>query len=349
VDQATSGEEAIELIERNSSDLVLLDVLLPGLSGLQVLDLLRDSESDMSIVLTTAHGSERLAVDALRRGADDYLRKPLVARELEMTVTRTLARLSLRRQNYVLQQQLNEKRYQLEAELARAAQVQADLLPRTAPDLPGYELAAACLPAREVGGDFYDWHPVIDGKVTITLGDVMGKGMPAALLMATVRAVLRSAVGADQPDLTVNHVAETLGPDLDRAESFVTLFHAQLELATGQIDFVDAGHGCSFVRRFDGSFDADLEPCGAPVGVPYAPPIEMGTIQLDLGDVLVLYSDGLLEVRPELLVHGPSVLAEVLRAATSAQEIVACLAALAAPVVALPDDLTIVVLRRLPL
>jgi hypothetical protein len=168
---------------------------------------------------------------------------------------------------------------QRKADLERAAQIQAELLPREIPKLPGFELAARCVPAREVGGDFYDWQEPATGILTLTLGDVMGKGMPAALLVAAVRAALRaiayqnSSVVATMPFLMasetdlprfgnvvtlfhsqlIQSAAHALEPDLERAGSFVTLFHAQLNVMDRRLDYVDAGHGCVFVRRAKGS------------------------------------------------------------------------------------------------
>ncbi len=188
----------------------------------------------MAMIMMTAYGTEDVAVEALRRGADDYLRKPLESSELEAVLERTVERLELSRQNEELRRQLDEQRRRLESELARAAKVQADLLPSDVPEIPGFEFAARCVPARDVGGDYYSWIEPGPGVLAFTLGDVMGKGMPAALLMATVRAAVRAAAQLNSPAVALDLAARALGTDLERSSSFVTLFHARLDAASRQ-------------------------------------------------------------------------------------------------------------------
>jgi serine phosphatase RsbU (regulator of sigma subunit) len=349
ISSVTSGEDAITLLIEQPMDLIFLDVLMPGMSGLQVLECIRDADSwlDMAIILTTAHGSEGVAIDALRRGADDYLRKPFDSRDLRVTLGRTVGLLELRRQNASLQRQLEEKHRRLEAELARAALVQADLLPRGIPNLPGYDLAARCIPARDVGGDFYDWHMPNAQLLNLTFGDVMGKGMPAALLMTTVRAVMRSAARATSPVTNMTYAATVLEPDLERAESFVTMFHAQLDLKTNRLTYVDCGHGCVFIRHADGSVVEELEPRGIPLGVPRFDAFAEGMVVLEPGDTLIVYSDGLLDARPDLLSTGNWFLGDVIAGAEHAPAVIDRLIALVDLRFPPPDDLTIVALRRL--
>src|SRR5205807_2546172 len=131
--------------------------------------------------------------------------------------------------------------------LARAAKVQRDLLPDAVPDLAGYELTGLCRPTEEVGGDFFDWYQPDDGTLAVTLADVMGKGMPAAILMATMRIALRSSAWTGSAGAAVQQVADSSFADLEKAETFMTLFHARLDMETGRVSFVDAGHGLAVV------------------------------------------------------------------------------------------------------
>ena len=345
VESVESGEQALLRLGEINPDLIFLDLAMSGLTGLDVLDIIRARGLDIAIILTTAFGSEQVAVEALRRGADDYLRKPFDRTEFQAVLDRTLGRLELSRQNAVLQQQLDEKGRQLAAELARAAEVQSELLPRDTPKLPGFELAARCLPAREVGGDFYDWQQ-LPGTLSLTVGDVMGKGMPAALLMATVRAVLRAVGSQHSPSSAVQFAAGALDRDLARSSAFVTLFHAQLDLTTGRLQYVDAGHGHVVFLRADGSVE-ELKPWGLPLGVLSEERYAEGTIEFGPGDLLVVYSDGLTDARPEL--RDQKALADLLRQGGTASEITQMLADQATSAGGpLPDDLTIVALRRPP-
>ncbi len=332
---AANGEEALSHMQMEPPDLVFLDISMPGMSGLEVLDCIRAESLDLAVIMTTAFGSEQVAIDALRRGADDYLRKPFETSEFKAVLERTVTRLELRRQNAAL-------RRQLEAELARAAQVQADLLPSETPVLPEFELAARCVPAREVGGDFYDWQMPAPGILTLTLCDVMGKGMPAALMMATIRAVMRSVVRTSTPAEALRYIVNALDQDLARAGQFVTLVLAQLDSAARCLTFVDAGHGHVFLRRADGTIE-QLQPRGLPLGVLPDEHYQQGRIVFNPDDALVIYSDGLVDARPDLSLDH-HVLAAHLRGVSGAEATVNRLVDLAALRGPPPDDLTVVVL-----
>jgi serine phosphatase RsbU (regulator of sigma subunit) len=248
-----------------------------------------------------------------------------------------------------LEQKVQERTHELQktnkalqAELARAGQVQADLLPKEIPPLPGFELAARCIPAKEVGGDFYDWQLSSPDLFNFTLGDVMGKGMPAALLMTTVRATLHAIDSQSLPRQKISKVDSTLETDLLRAESFVTLFQGQLDLTERQLHYVDAGHGHVLIRRADGTLE-HLDKGGMPIGIISDQIYQGGSAQLHRGDALLLYSDGLLEVFPPLA-KDVNALVEHLKGVDGAADILNRLIALAPDDIALPDDLTVVVL-----
>ena len=382
VDAAGNGEEALERLAARPADLMFLDVSMPRMGGLEVHEHLQAARvaarraeidgtegrgepvaadgpggapfalapTDLAVILMTAFGSESVAIDALRRGADDYLRKPFDRQDFEGVLERTVSRLVLRRQNAALQQQLEAQRRELAAELARAGRVQADLLPASVPTVPGFELAARCIPARAVGGDFYDWQTGEDG-LTVSMGDVMGKGMPAALLMATVRSALRTVALSHPPAVAVRLTAAAVASDLSRWGGFVTLFHARLDAARRRLSFVDAGHGCVFVRRAGGEV-VSLPPRGLPLGI--APALgaggadyEAGEVDLHPGDTLVVYSDGLLDADPDLRLDRAAIGAS-LDSRESAAEMVNRLVALPRLDGPPPDDLTVVVLRCCP-
>jgi PAS domain S-box-containing protein len=234
------------------------------------------------------------------------------------------------------------RRYLLQVELVYAAEVQAKLLPRSYPHIPGFDIAARCLPAKQVGGDFFDWQEVCQGVWALTLGDVMGKGMAAAMLMATVRAAMRS-VGHNRPAEALRLTESAVLPDLENAESFVTLFLGQLFAAERRLTFVDCGHGYVFLRRSDGAVE-ELVPRGLPLGVPALKVYQEGTILFAEGDTLVIYSDGLVDARQELALDSQT-LARHLDGAASAQEMVGRLMELTEQEGPLPDDVTVLVVR----
>jgi sigma-B regulation protein RsbU (phosphoserine phosphatase) len=333
------GETSLQWLEQNNADVVFLDLSMTGVDGLEVLKHIRERGFDAAVILTTAHGSEEIAIEALRNGADDYLRKPFTRHELRVVLDRATQKLSLFRHNVLLRRQLG-------VELSRAAEIQADLLPSQAPIIEGWDLAARCVPANQVGGDFYDWQHLSQGKLSITVGDVMGKGIPAALLMASVRAVLRAVGPSSSPAPAVQTAASVLATDLTRSGAFVTLFHAQLELATGQLRYVDAGHG--YVRLWRARSGIERLPAkGLPLGVLDDEVYEEGVVTMEPGDVLLIYSDGLTESRPDLFPAGPGMTGAPPWGPGLATDIAQSLIDGATSAGPLPDDLTVGVLRRL--
>ncbi|MFQ3631500.1 PP2C family protein-serine/threonine phosphatase [Roseiflexus sp.] len=342
---AASGEEALEALASTPADLIFLDISLPGINGLQTLAEIRQRRLDTAIIMTTAFGSEQIAVEALRQGADDYLRKPFESDEFRRVLERTVQRLELERQNRALRQQLEAHHRRLAAEVARAAEVQARLLPQMAPILSGFQLAAECIPARDVGGDFYDWRQPAPHLLSFWLCDVMGKGLDAALLMATVRAVMRAVVRNSPPAEAMRYVSAALDEDLHQSDRFVTLFLAQLDTSNGRLLSVDAGHGLAFVQRADGAIETFDEQRGLPLGILPGEPYHQRETVLHPGDALVVYSDGLVDARIDLELT-PQVLAEHLHGASSALAMLDRLVTLLAPVQTPPDDMTLLVLYR---
>jgi hypothetical protein len=228
-------------------------------------------------------------------------------------------------------------------DLDKVAGVQQALLPKTVPPLPGYEVAGACLPARAAGGDFYDWY-AIDGGLGFTLADVMGKGVAAALIAATVRATVRSAARNGNVRVAVERAAETLAQDLSETASFVTLFHARLEAATGKISFVDAGHGLTVLMAADGSHQR-LGGTDLPLGIEVSGARRARhRVTLEEGGTLVTFSDGVLDLYDGSLASVDAV-ADIVRTSSSAQGVVDEITRLAKLVKA-PDDITVLAIRR---
>ncbi|MCL6541483.1 MAG: SpoIIE family protein phosphatase [Roseiflexus sp.] len=345
VSTAASGEEALALLADTISDIIFLDISLPGINGLQTLAEVRRRGLDAAVIMTTAFGSEQIAVEALRQGANDYLRKPFESDEFRRVLECTVQRLELERQNRVLRQQLEAHHRRLLSEMERAAEVQARLLPQIAPALSGFQLAAECIPARDVGGDFYDWQQPAPHLLSFWLCDVMGKGLDAALLMATVRAVMRAVVRHSPPAEAMRYVTNALIEDLMQSGRFVTLFLAQLDTTSGRLASIDAGHGLAFVRRADGAVETLNDRRGLPLGIVPDEQYDQRETILNPGDALVVYSDGLVDARIDLDLT-PHVLADQLYGANSALAMLDRLVTLLAPVQMPPDDMTLLVVYR---
>jgi serine phosphatase RsbU (regulator of sigma subunit) len=194
------------------------------------------------------------------------------------------------------QQQQAQERERIEQELRVARLIQQTLLPKHVPDLPGYQLAAYYQPAREVGGDFYDFLDLEDGHLGLVVGDVTDKGVPAAIVMATTRTMLRaSAQRLDSPGEVLKRVNDVIVRDIP-PNMFITCLYAILDPETGLLRFANAGHDLPYRRRTSKSGGAEeLRATGMPLGLLPGMSYEEKEIVLQRGDSVLFYSDGLVE------------------------------------------------------
>lgn len=332
VTQAEAGLPGVEEVRRAKPDLITLDLNLPDLDGLEVCKLLREF-SDAFIVMLTARADELDKLTGLDNGADDYISKPFSPRELQSRINA----LFRRRQPSVADTAVT-------SELVRATEVQQSLLPQEDVRVDGYDVAGVFRPSRSVGGDFYDWYRTPEG-LHLTFADAMGKGMGAALIAATVRAVMRSTGQRQDLDAAFASASTTIAADLDSSNSFVTLFHARLDAASGVVSYVDAGHGLALHITAEGSVHR-LPSGGPPVGAWAGSTWPQSAVGLAPGDSLVVVSDGVLDVFDSVEKFTEAVLgaAHGQRSAQSASDAIMALA----PAETAEDDVTVVVVRRLP-
>jgi len=243
-----------------------------------------------------------------------------------------------------------QRQQRLEAELKRAATLQQSLLPTGARKVGRMDIAGKNVPSFDVGGDYFDFVPGPDGRMVVSLGDVAGKGMAAALLMTDLRATMRAQVEVGRPivDLT-SRLNRSIYENV-RGERFITLMVAMVDGETGDVAYVNGGHNPPYLLRADGTLET-LSVGGLLLGIFPEAVYETATITLGAGDVLTLYSDGVTEARnpggeeygeerleaflrankdlpPEKLVGG--LIAEVQKFTNAAQ---------------LVDDVTVVVIR----
>ena len=179
-------------------------------------------------------------------------------------------------------------------EIATAREIQRQLLPESPPLLPGWELYASNSPSQHVGGDYHDFVPLPTGSVGIAIGDVSGKGVPAALLMANLQAALRGRVfGGHTPDRVVQDVNRQICRNT-RPESFISFFLGELCPKVGKLSFTNAGHNAPVLVRKDGSVET-LEQGGLLLGVFPEASYEIGEVELEPGDFVAFYTDGVTE------------------------------------------------------
>ncbi|WP_228479384.1 PP2C family protein-serine/threonine phosphatase [Microbacterium atlanticum] len=226
-------------------------------------------------------------------------------------------------------------------ELDYASVVQRAMLPARTPEVPGYTLAASATPAGHLLGDVYDWQ-VVDGRLRVTLADVMGKGTGPAIVASAVRASLRTAPSRSLAD-TVSEVDRMLEADLGGANIFVTAVAADIDLESGGISFIDAGHSLAFILRAHGEWEP-LQSTGLPLGMGFDESRSPSGALLGPGDVFMVCSDGLLDILDEgdpfgqvhdALRHlGPQGAVDEARRLAMQQ--------------GAPDDVTVLVVRREP-
>jgi serine phosphatase RsbU (regulator of sigma subunit) len=192
------------------------------------------------------------------------------------------------------QQQEAQERQRIEQELHVARLIQHTLLPKSLPELEGHQIAAYYQPAREVGGDFYDFLNLEDGRLGLIVGDVSGKGVPAAIVMAITRTMLQAAyrMGSPAPGEILEQVNNILYKDIP-SNMFVTCLAALLDSRTGRLQYANAGHDLPYLRHAEGV--SELRASGMPLGLMPDMSYEQKEITLKPGESVLLYSDGLVE------------------------------------------------------
>ena len=286
VEEAVDGDEALEKIRRLRPDLVFLDVEMPGRNGIQVAAELQPPRPH--VVFCTAY--DRYAVDAFEQHAVDYLMKPVNRVRLERSVERVRESLGAGGR--------------LADELRQAGATQARLFPQRLPALASLDYAGTCRPAGGVGGDYYDFFEVAPGELALALGDVSGKGMPAALLMASLQGQRRTRVqqglglfGALEPAALTGELNRSLC-ELTDQNRFITFFFGVYDEAKQTLRYCNAGHNPPLVLRAAGDGPADTERLavgGTVLGIfPEAVYVEHQAV-LEENDLAVFFSDGISE------------------------------------------------------
>jgi serine phosphatase RsbU (regulator of sigma subunit)/ketosteroid isomerase-like protein len=192
---------------------------------------------------------------------------------------------------HLAQERLERER--VEHELRVARRIQQASLPKEVPELEGWQIAHHYQPAREVGGDFYDFLELPNGRLGIVVADATGKGVPAALVMSTTCGMLRAlALSVDSPGEALERVNEALSARIP-ANTFVTCFYGVLDPKSGHLSYANAGHNLP-CRRHDGQAD-ELRARGMPLGLMPGMAYEEKEAMLENGDSVLFYSDGLVE------------------------------------------------------
>jgi serine phosphatase RsbU (regulator of sigma subunit) len=343
-DIALTGAEARERFGAVDYAIVLMDIRLPDESGYGLLEELRKRRPAPAVVMISGVDDPELGRAAVENGAYGYFVKPVGATEIYLAAVNALRRRSLEAEYHANLERLESMVAERSDQMARAAALQAGMLPASPLRGQGFEVAAHFTPAREISGDFYDWHQPEPRFIAVTLGDVMGKGLPAAIMMATVRAALRGSARLEDMEEGIHLAAKVMATALEVNHAYVTLFHAVFDTETGDLHYIDAGHG--YTRLLRGSTAQESLPeRSAPIGIFPDTKFSVGSAHLDAGDTLVVFSDGLIELRPDLATKDIPLPYDA-RRAPNVQELVDILAQ-GSRSRELMDDVTVLALRRL--
>jgi DNA-binding response OmpR family regulator len=344
---AEDGRQALERVQQEKFDVILLDMLMPELNGYDVLLRLKSAAGsrDIPVIMISALDEIESVARCIEAGAEDYLPKPFNPvllrarisaclekehpRDLEVEYLRNPARvtdaaLAVEAGTYdadhlagvagradalghlarVFQQMVREMRAReerakeeeaLKRELRLASEIQVSMLPAKLPHTAGFDIGARMIPARAVGGDFFDIFSVGAGSLGFAIGDVAGKGMPAALFAALTSALLRAeATRTASPECVLRSVNQYL---LERNSRglFVALLYGVLDEATHQFSYVRAGHEYPLPYERTGAALAVPEGRSQPLGLFEDLALETRTMTLLQGDTMLLFTDGVTE------------------------------------------------------
>ncbi len=289
---AHNGREGLlKLAQNRDIHLVFSDINMPVMDGLTMLHQLTEADLDVQAVIVSAYGDMGNIRTAMNRGAFDFLTKPIDFADLEITLEKGIAHV----QELQVSLDTRDKLVSIKRELEVASQVQMSALPAELPENPCYDVKALIYPAKEVGGDFYDYFQIDEYRLALAIADVAGKGIPAALFAMVTRALLKSMVSNyESPAKALNAINEQLCDGNDSCV-FITMFFGVLDSRTGSFLYSNAGHNPPRVVRSDGGIEV-VEPTGNLVlAIDPEQKYANAEVQLYPGDTLVLYTDGVTE------------------------------------------------------
>lgn len=296
---AMSGEEGLKAIEQQGPfQIIVSDFNMPHMDGITFLSRSMEKDSESIRMMLTGEGDFQIATKAVNEGnIFRFITKPCPLEQLEKALRDAL-------RQYRLTQVEKEARQQ---ELVIAGEIQRTLLLENAPtNLESFEVAAVTVPSKNVDGDFMDFFTFNETRFDLVVGDVMGKGLHAAMVGAGAKNLLARVLWqlsleddphSIQPDKIMETFRQDLNPGLEQVQKFITMVYARFDSKQKEMTFVDAGH--TPILWYSTSADTWLSLKGenVPVGMPILRPCVQKTVEFSAGDLFLFYSDGLMDGR----------------------------------------------------
>lgn len=293
---AENGAQALELIANDGSiDLVLTDINMPVMDGLTLL--LKINELNNKVlrsVIVSAYGDMENIRTAMNRGAYDFITKPIDLKDLEITIEKSLKEIK----EYKSSLAVRDKLIALQQELDIANAIQISILPKTFPPFPDrreFDIYAKMIPAKEVGGDLYDFFLIDRYRLGVVIADVSGKGIAAALLMAVCKTLLKATAYKGLPADSILYEVNNILVDESPANMFVTLFYGVLDTRSGAFEYSNGGHNSPYLISLDGKVKQLENIGGLLLGAIKDAQYESNVIMLKPGESLFFYTDGVTE------------------------------------------------------
>ena len=293
---AGNGAEALEKLNNDGSiDLILTDINMPVMDGLTLLSKINElNKKELRSVIVSAYGDMENIRTAMNRGAYDFVTKPIDLKDLEITIEKSLREI----EQYKIALLAHDKLVTLKQELDIAKIIQTSILPKSFPAFPDrreFDIYAKMIPAKEVGGDLYDFFMIDKYRLGVIIGDVSGKGIAAAMLMAVCKTLLKATAFKGMPADDVLAEVNNVLADESPANMFVTVFYGVLDTRNGAFEYSNGGHNSPYLISTGESKKQIDDVGGLLIGALKESAYESNIIMLKPGDTLFFYTDGVNE------------------------------------------------------
>ncbi len=293
---AQNGSEALDKIANDGTiDLILTDINMPVMDGLTLLSKINELNNKLiKSIIVSAYGDMENIRTAMNRGAYDFITKPIDLKDLEITIEKSLSEINLYKQAMVS----HNKLVALQQELDIATTIQTSILPKTFPAFPDrkeFDIYAKMIPAKEVGGDLYDFFLIDKYRLGVVIGDVSGKGIAAALLMAVCKTLIKATAYKGLPTDSVLFEVNNLLVDESPPNMFVTVFYGVLDTRNGAFEYANGGHNSPYLISNDGTTKLLDDVGGLLLGTIKSTEYQSNIIMLKPGESIFFYTDGVTE------------------------------------------------------